>query len=116
MPDFDIQVELGEEGTATVTVLGFLDAHTFERMDATLEGLFDEGCYRVIVDLGGVDYISSAGAGVFISGVDTAQENEGDLVLIRVTPDVQEVFELLGLTQILTFADDETAALASLEG
>ena len=55
-------------------------------------------------------YISSAGAGVFIGALSEAQENGGDIVLLKPAPSVLEVFELLGLTQIFTIEEDEEEA------
>jgi anti-sigma B factor antagonist len=99
------------EGAAIVEVSGFLDAHTFEEMENTINNLFNESMFKVIVDLKGVDYISSAGAGVFIGAIGTAQENQGNIILMQPTPNVKEVFDLLGLSQLFLFADDVDSAV-----
>ncbi len=83
---------------------GFLDAHTFERLEKTISGLFAQGHYRVVVDLSGVGYIGSAGAGVFIGALGKARDHQGDLVLLTPSPAVQEVLDLLGLCQIFRIA------------
>ncbi len=98
-------------GAVLVKVNGFLDAHTFEQMENTINNLFNENSFKIVVDLSGVDYISSAGAGVFIGAIGTAQENKGDIVLMQPTPHVKEVFDLLGLSQIFHFADDADTAV-----
>ena len=113
MPDFQISQEPVEGGIAIVRVIGFLDAHTFEQLEEAIAENFREDRFRVIVDLSGVGYISSAGAGVFIGALSEAQENGGDIVLLRPAASVLEVFELLGLTQIFTVEEDEAAAKAA---
>ena len=104
MPNFQINTEPMGDGMACVSVEGFLDAHTFEQMESTINKLFSESTYTVMVELSKVDYISSAGAGVFIGAIGTAQENGGNIILMNPTPNVKEVFDLLGLSQLFQFA------------
>ena len=63
-----------------IRVSGFLDAHTFEELESTISELFADGQYRIIVELSAVDYISSAGAGVFIGALSEARDNGGNIV------------------------------------
>lgn len=113
MSDFNIIRENAGNGVTILRVQGFLDAHTFERLEETIRGVFDSGSFKLIVDLGGVDYISSAGAGVLIGARSESQENGGDVVLLNATESVKEVFDLLGLTQIFKLMNDRNAALAA---
>ncbi|HOX06043.1 MAG TPA: STAS domain-containing protein [Planctomycetota bacterium] len=112
MSEFKISRE-NANGIALLRVEGFLDAHTFEQLEETIRGIFESGCFKLVVDLGGVDYISSAGAGVLIGARSESQENGGDIVLLNPTEGVREVFDLLGLTQIFKIVNDRSAALAA---
>ena len=114
MPAFQIVKETLQNGLVELIVRGFLDAHTFEELEKTINDLFENDAYRLVVDLSGLDYISSAGAGVFIGAIGTAQDNEGDIVLVRPSANVKEVFDLLGLSQIFTFKDTSEEALKVL--
>lgn len=114
MPTFQILKEKIDEDIVILTVRGFLDAHTFEELEKAINDLFDGGTYRLAVDLSGLDYISSAGAGVFIGAIGTAQENDGNIILMRPSSNVKEVFDLLGLTQIFTFKDSREEAVKAL--
>ena len=105
---------LGQRNVTLVRIQGYLDAHTFEQLEETLAQLFSLKHYKVVVDLTGVQYISSAGAGVFIGALSEAHEHGGNIVLLNPTPNVCEVFELLGLTQIFHVVYDQKAALAVL--
>ena len=117
-PTFQITTEkLGNpKGVTFIGIRGYLDAHTFEEMEKTINELFEGGVYRLIIDLSRLDYISSAGAGVFIGAIGTAQENDGNIVLVNPTQNVKEVFDLLGLTQIFPFADSKEHALKAFQG
>lgn len=114
LDEFTIDVEdAPQKGVTIVRVAGYLDAHTFEQLEEAIASLFASSKYKVIVDLEKVEYISSAGAGVFIGALSEAQEHEGNIVLMNPTSNVREVFDLLGLSQIFNVVDDQTAALAA---
>lgn len=115
MPAFQILKEKLPEGMILLTVRGFLDAHTFEELERAINDIFEEGTYKLVVDLSGLDYISSAGAGVFIGAIGTAQENDGNIILIKPSPNVKEVFDLLGLSQIFTFKDTREDAAKAMK-
>ena len=115
MPAFQILKEKLPEGMILLTVRGFLDAHTFEELERAINDIFEDGTYKLVVDLSGLDYISSAGAGVFIGAIGTAQENDGNIILIKPSPNVKEVFDLLGLSQIFTFKDTREDAAKAMK-
>jgi anti-sigma B factor antagonist len=114
MPELHVETERPAEDTAVLRLGGYLDAHTFEELDQTINDLFEEGAYKIVADLSGLQYISSAGAGVFIGALAMAQENAGNIVISSPTEAVHEVFDLLGLTQIFTLTPTVDEALASL--
>jgi len=113
MTEFTIDSKIVKGDIALVKVSGFLDAYTFEQMEHKINSLFNEGFYKIVVDLENVDYISSAGAGVFIGGLASARENGGNIILLNPTPGVKEVFDLLGLSAIFTIVDSPDAAFSS---
>ena len=101
-------------GVWQVTIEGSLDWSNFGMVEQIFESVFKKGSYKLIVNLESTKYISSAGFGCFISSLDTAMKHDGDLVFAYTPPDIQDVFNILGLTRILHFADDTKAALAML--
>jgi len=116
LEDFTIQIEADEGRDLTVIrVAGYLDAHTFEELEEAINDLFGKKKYRIIVDLSKVEYISSAGAGVFIGALSEAQEHDGNIILMNPTSNVREVFDLLGLTQIFQVVEDQNTALAAFQ-
>jgi anti-sigma B factor antagonist len=116
MPDFSISNETIDGGIDIVKVSGFLDAHTFEQLEESINNLFSQGRYKVLIDLGSVGYISSAGAGVFIAALSESEENGGRIVLLNPTKGVLDVFDLLGLTQIFSVAGSPDEAVGMFEG
>jgi len=116
LEDFTIQIDPNDQQDLTVIrVAGYLDAHTFEELEEAINDLFGKKKYRIIVDLSKVEYISSAGAGVFIGALSEAQEHDGNIVLMNPTNNVREVFDLLGLTQIFQVVEDQNTAMAAFQ-
>ena len=114
MPEFNMSQETLQNGVVQLTIKGFLDAHTFEELEKTINELFEGDSYRLVVDLSGLNYISSAGAGVFIGAIGTAQDNNGDIILVKPSANVREVIDLLGLSQIFTIKESSEEALKVL--
>lgn len=114
MPELNINTEAHSSGAVLLKLGGFLDAHTFEQLDEAINDLFAEDQYKIVAELSELEYISSAGAGVFIGAPATAQENDGNIIITSPTENVHEVFDLLGLTQIFTMADTVDAAVAAM--
>jgi anti-anti-sigma factor len=88
-----------------VRVDGFIDTLTAPELERTLGTMVDQGKYNLVMDLAGVDYISSAGWGIFISRIKEIRKHGGDLKLVRMSPGVYEVFELLEFDRILRAYD-----------
>ena len=100
MTGLKINREEKRDGIVYFELEGYADAHNFEKLDAVFEKYFAQECYQFVVDIRGLGYISSAGAGVFIGAVGTCQDNGGNIVLVQPSQEVKEIFELLGVYQI----------------
>lgn len=110
MPDLKLHQETLPDGICYIEAEGYLDAHTFEEMEAMIASVFRQGCFKLIVKLEKLDYISSAGAGVFVGAISRAKDNGGDIVFLKPSPQVKEVFDLLGLSAIFQFAETRDEA------
>jgi anti-sigma B factor antagonist len=84
-----------------LTLKGTIETTNASGLEETLVRIIDERCYRIVVDLGGVTYISSAGWGIFISEIKRIRRNGGDIKLAAMSPEVREVFDLLEFGNIL---------------
>lgn len=98
-----------------IKVGGYIDTTTSSEVERELNALLKQRRYQIIIDLGNVDYISSAGWGIFISEIKQIRENNGDLKLVRMIPDVYEIFELLEFHHILDVYDSAQAAVNKFE-
>jgi len=115
MNDIIISFSRPEENqnVSVISVKGFVDTTTSAKLEESLKRLLRKGRYDIVIDLGGVTYISSAGWGIFISEIKEIRENGGDLKLAAMVGDVYEVFELLEFQTILESYDTVDEAIRS---
>ena len=101
----EIKISLDTAGNesqiAVVRVDGVIDTMTSSELEKVMNKLMEQSRFNIIIDLGGVDYISSAGWGIFISNIREIRQNSGDLKLARMIPNVYEIYELLEFDSIL---------------
>jgi anti-sigma B factor antagonist len=90
-----------ETPVSLITLKGAIETTNASGLEDTLRRIIADRCYRIVVDLSGVNYISSAGWGIFISEIKSIRRNDGDIKLAAMTPEVREVFELLEFNSIL---------------
>lgn len=113
--DFKLQTENCDGGVVLLRLGGYLDAHTYERLDQHIAKLYADNKIRLVVDLAEVSYISSAGAGVFIAALNDAHERKGNVVLLNPSSNVREVLEMLGFNQIFHIATEISAAIKAAQ-
>ncbi|UCD16898.1 MAG: STAS domain-containing protein [Candidatus Zixiibacteriota bacterium] len=118
MENIRISVSEGgrDDGLSIVRVDGVIDTLTATQLEEVLDRTYKRGRYKVILDLAGVDYISSAGWGIFISRIKEVRENGGDIKLANLVPNVYEIYELLEFDNILGAYDNVNAARAGFSG
>ena len=82
-----------------VTVTGRIDGSTAPELEQALKTLTDSGHYRLVLDMGGVTFLSSAGIRVLVSTWKTVRHlGRGDLRLANLPSRISEVLDLTGLT------------------
>jgi anti-sigma B factor antagonist len=91
-------------GTATVALHGELDLATTFLVEPQLTALLDRGdVTSIVVDLGGLWFIDSTGVGALLRLDEGARERGVGLRLLPGPPDVQVVFAVAGLRDVLPF-------------
>ncbi len=101
-------------GPARVLELrGELDAHTAPDFEAALQACLADEDYHLIADGSGLDYVSSAGLGVFMAYVEPARDGGGDLKIAALPERVFEVFDLLGFPTVFDMHETVEGAVAA---
>jgi len=93
---------------------GRVDSSNAGEFEQALLGSINAGERRLVLDLGALDYVSSAGLRVFLMAAKRLGPVQGRMALFGLQPNVREVFEISGFTTILTVRDDLAGARAAL--
>ena len=99
-----------------LSVSGDVDASSSIHLDKAVREAFDDGNKQILIDCTNLNYISSAGLGVFMSYIEEINQNAINFVLFGLTEKVLKVFGILGLDQLLNIKEDKEAAIAELNG
>jgi anti-sigma B factor antagonist len=86
-----------------VTVAGEIDAYTAPKLREELSP-FAEGDNTIIVNLKNVSYLDSTGLGVFVSLFKQLKKNEGELKLTDLSDRLIRLFEITGLSNIMSIS------------
>ncbi len=100
-----------QEGLSIITLEGFVDAHTAPQFESTVQTEIEAGRTRIIVDCARLNYISSAGLGVFMSFIEEVRELGGDIKICGLVPKVRHTFDILGFQDIFEMLDDLSSAM-----
>ena len=89
-----------QNGTAIFALEGRLDTITAPELETEIKNALP-GLTNLTLDLANLDYVSSAGLRVFLSAY-KAMKAQGEMKVCNIKEDVMEVFEMTGLSDILT--------------
>jgi anti-sigma B factor antagonist len=99
-----------EDDIMILDLAGELDAHTAPEFESALELARAGGHARLVVNGAELQYVSSAGLGVFMAFVEPFRTAGGDLKVAALQPRVFEVFDLLGFPLIFDVRETEEEA------
>jgi len=111
MEGFEVTKGANNE-VSVLYVKGYLDAHTAPELENALQKLIDEQNYKIVVNFSDLNYISSAGLGVFMGFIEDIRKNGGDIKLSNMKPKIYRVFDLLGFPTLYDILEDEDKAVS----
>lgn len=94
-------------------IAGRVDTLSADELHAALARAIDEGRTNLVVDLQGVEYMSSAGLRELVSALKQVNKLNGDLRIAQPSPKVMEVLELAGLDTIFKIYTTQVEAVGS---
>lgn len=110
-------MEISEKTYKRSTLLkvqGRIDAETADTLEKYLNKVFKKSQYRLVVDLSGVEYISSAGLRVLVSALKQARRyNRGDVRLSGLSARLKDAFKLVGFHQLFQVFEQSEDAVGS---
>ena len=109
-------MEIKQETINDVQILkleGRLDASSVKDVKEKVGSLKEENHIKIVVDMGGVDFIDSSGLGVLVSSLRTVNKLGGDVKISALQDQVRAIFELTRLHRVFGIYEDSQAAAMS---
>jgi len=101
------------EEIAVIKVSGVVDSETVELFGETLDGVFKEDCYNIILDIDGLTYINTAGLSIIADAYKKSSQNKGGLKILRAGDAIKELLDVVRFTKIIDIYEDEEEAIGS---
>ncbi len=99
-------------GVNIVTLQGRLDIMMSMELEKQMKELLDSGAGRILIDLGGLDFLSSSGLRIFIECAKRLKGSKGRLVFCRPNPSVLNVFKITQLDSVFEIHDGREKAMS----
>jgi anti-sigma B factor antagonist len=96
-------------------VTGSVDALTAAELGKSIDALIAEQHTNLIVDLSGLEFMSSAGLRTLLGAVKTTRSQGGDLRIVSTNPGIDKVLKMSGFHNIAKVFTTVTDAVASFE-
>ena len=95
-----------------ITVKGRVDSATAPQLAQALETANENGKYKLVMDMLGLEYMSSAGFRALLAAQRNCKKyNRGEVVLSNVPNRIREALELAGFTELFKTFDDNLTAV-----
>ncbi|GER79822.1 MAG: anti-sigma factor antagonist [Anaerolineaceae bacterium] len=94
-----------------IEVKGRVDSSNAQLLSQKLEKVGEDGHFKIVLDLAGLEYMSSAGFRALLAAQRVCKRyNRGEVVLASVPTRIHEALELAGFTELFkTFPDTLSA-------
>jgi anti-anti-sigma factor len=109
-----MKTEIQQETNSTiVNVTGSVDALTAAELSKVLLNQVTDGRANLVVDLTGVEFMSSAGLRALLGGVKETRSSGGDLRIISTNPGIDKVLKMSGFHNIAKVFTSQAEAVSS---
>jgi anti-anti-sigma factor len=112
----EIREERLEGDIVVIAVVGRLDPATASQLEPPLVAAASAPTRGLVLDLGGVDYVSSAGLRVLLVAGKRLHERRARLTLHGVRPYVKQILDLAGFSTLFPTCASREEAVAAARG
>jgi anti-sigma B factor antagonist len=113
-------MEIAERKVSDVTVLDLTGKMTLgegdELLKQTINNLLAAGNKKIVLNLGNVPYIDSAGLGEVVRTHTTVSRQGGSLKLLNLTKRIEDLLSITKLLTVFDTYDSEAEAIKSFSG
>lgn len=111
-------MELKEKKISDVVIVGVkgrMDALTAPNFESNLCCIIDRGEKKIVIDLGELEYISSAGLRAVLSTAKRVKAAQGSLAFANLSGMVSEVFDISGFTSMFSIFGTVLSAVEKMD-
>lgn len=113
-----IEIAPAANGNQRVALAGRLDTHTYGELDRQLAPVLGSTIQSLVLDLAGLDYISSAGVRSIFKARKALTARGGKVVVVNPKPQIQKVFDVVKavpLDEIFSSVQEADAYLDAMQ-
>lgn len=99
---------------AIVLLKGRLDVYYSSEIENELEQLIQGGKKNLILNLSGIEYLSSSGLRIFIAVSRKLKEINGQLKLVKLNETAKKIFKIVELIDMFDIYETEEEAIKTL--
>jgi anti-sigma B factor antagonist len=97
-----------------ISVNGRIDSYTAPKLGEAIDLVNNEGRYKIVLDLSGLEFMSSAGFRTMLMGQRNCKRyNRGEIVLASLPKRTQEALDLTGFTPLFKIFPDQVSAVGN---
>lgn len=97
-----------------VKAIGRVDSYTAPDVEAAINAVINSGRYRIVFDMGDIDFMSSKGWWVLIETQKKCKRyKRGEIALVSVKEEIRSSLDLVGMGSYFKIFDDLTTAVGS---
>ena len=114
-----INVVTRSGGNLAISLTGSLDTETYVDFEKILEGVFKDPVKILILDLGGLEYISTMGISIILKARKLTEGCQGEFSIVNVQPQVQKIFDIIKAIpsmEIFSSITEADAYFAAIQG
>ncbi len=99
------------QNISLMRINGRVDSDTTPEFESALSKLLNDNRNKIILDLQGVEFLSSAGLRAMVKALKDAQKSGGDVRLVSVSQPIEVILRTVGMLQMFKmFSTSEEAA------
>lgn len=101
------------QSVSVMRVKGRVDSDTAPELDEALTRLLNDKKNKIVLNLEGVEYLSSAGLRAMVKALKDAQNLSGDVHLASVSEPIEVILRTVGMMQMFKMYPSDQEAMAS---
>ena len=107
-----MEIRVREAGNIKILdFAGKLDTGTSPEAETAISKVLESGCNKLIINLKGIEYVSSSGLRVFLVIQKKMMSLKGQFRLCSLQPGIKEIFDISGFSSIFSLFPDKDGAM-----